>query len=182
MVSLGESIRIQAKAVLAQLLIERAWERSLESGADEAPWHWADTWPVAKLRFEQSGKAVIVLAGANGGSLPFGPSHIDGTAFPGEAGSSLIAGHRDTHFRLLKDINAGETILVQTRSGAWVSYIVESLDVVDSRQHPVWAVTHTRDELQLITCYPFDALAVGGPLRYIVTASRVTQTNGGNNL
>jgi sortase A len=42
-------------------------------------------------------------------------------------------------------------------------------DVVDSRvQHMVLDPAVSR--LTLVTCYPFDAVSAGGPLRYVITA------------
>ena len=37
------------------------------------------------------------------------------TADPGEKGNCVIAGHRDTHFRVLKDIRKGDDITIETR-------------------------------------------------------------------
>ena len=170
--SMGESLRIQGKAVLAQFLIERAWRRTLQTGVPVRPWHWADTWPVARLHFERSRKTLVVLDGANGGSLAFAPAHVRGTAYPGEPGTSVVIGHRDTHFHVLASMVPGDDIAAQSRDGRWTHYEVESMRVIDTRVHPVWSVSLARDELQLITCYPFGAIAPGGPLRYIVTARR----------
>lgn len=172
-VSIGEVVRIEAKAMLAQRLIERAWARSLETGELFTPWHWADTWPVARLSSERLPRDLYVLAGANGGSLAFGPGHIDATALPGAAGTSVVAGHRDTHFRFLERVEAGEWLDIQGRDGDWHRYQVAERRVVDTTQHPVWSVNPTRDEMHLITCYPFDAVAPGGPLRLVVIAERV---------
>lgn len=171
-VSIGEALHIQGKAMLAQLLIERAWQKTLADSKPVRPWHWADTWPVARLRFERDDESLMVLAGASGASLPFGPAHVYGTSYPGEAGTSVIAGHRDTHFRILADTKIGDVIAVQSRDGAWTQYAVDSLDVIDTREHPVWTVPLARDELQLITCYPFNTAAPGGPMRLVVTAQR----------
>lgn len=174
-VSTGEALHIQGKAMLAQLLIERAWRETLAGTRPVRPWHWADTWPVAKLRFERAGKSLIVLDGANGAALPFGPAHVMGTSYPGEAGTAVIAGHRDTHFRVLADTGVGDVIAAQTRDGRWTRYRVDSLEVIDTREHPAMAVSLARDELQLITCYPFDTVSPGGPLRLLVTASRIPE-------
>lgn len=164
---------IQGKAVLAQWLIARAWQQTLATGKPVPPWRWADTWPVARLRFDRGGTNLFVLEGANGGALAFGPGHMVNTAMPGEPGTSVVAGHRDTHFRVLSTLAAGDRFSVQTRDGKWQHYKVDSFDIVDTRQHPVWAISPARDEIQLVTCYPFDAIVPGGPLRYIVTAVRI---------
>src|SRR5665648_222137 len=95
---IGKGATIYAKAILAQILLERAFERSLAAGEPVKPWSWADTWPVARIEVPRIGASAIVLKGGSGQALAFGPGLLDGTPAPGEAGSSVIAAHRDTHF------------------------------------------------------------------------------------
>ena len=40
---LGDGLYIQTKAVAAQVLLERAWERSMRTGEPAKAWSWADT-------------------------------------------------------------------------------------------------------------------------------------------
>jgi sortase A len=47
---------------------------------------------------------------------------------------------------------------------------VQALRVVDSDQESLSVDTSTDKKLLLVTCYPFDAILAGGPLRYVVTA------------
>ena len=169
-VAFVESAQIRAKAMIAQRLIERAWERSLEGEGDMRPWHWADTWPIARLQSPGLTRDLFVLAGANGGSLAFGPGHFSHTALPGEPGASVIAGHRDTHFQFMQSLKPGDEIRLQSRTGKWHMYRVRELLVVDTSKSAVWSTPTDRDELHLITCYPFDANAPGGPLRFVAIA------------
>ena len=67
------------KAQLAQLLIERAWQRALAGEPAPKPWPWADTWPVARLDAPAQGVSLFVLAGSSGRTLAFGPGHEQGT-------------------------------------------------------------------------------------------------------
>ena len=165
----GQGAWIHAKAWLAQALIERAWSRTLAGEAMAKPWPWADTWPVARLRAPRLGVARDVLAGANGRSIAFGPGHLFGTPLPGQAGNSVVAAHRDTHFRFLRQLAAGDEFVVQMADGRRRRYRVAQSAVVDKRDlDPVRQGDGTR--LTLVTCYPFDALRAGGPLRYVVTA------------
>ncbi len=169
----GQGVYIFAKAILAQWLIADAWRQSLETGTLVKPWPWADTWPVARLRLPR-GDDLFVLAGAAGNSLAFGPGHESASALPGQPGVSVIGGHRDTHFRALKDLQLQESITVQSLDSQWHPYRIEKLAVVDSRNTtlniPQEAAADHR-QLLLITCYPFNALQPGGPLRYVVSAT-----------
>jgi sortase A len=164
---------IHAKAWLAQGLIDPAGARVQAGEAHARPWPWADTWPVARLELPSLDAALTVLAGGSGRTMAFGPGHVDGSALPGEAGISLIAGHRDTHFRLLEALRVGDDIGIEDSSGLHHSFRVTSFQVVDSRRVRIDPHGDT-PRLALSTCYPFDALTTGGPLRYVVFADAVT--------
>ena len=166
---LGHGLWIQAKAELAQHLLQRAWRRTLAGASAVKPWPWADTWPVARLQLPAHGVDLIVLDGVSGRTLAFGPGHMPGTPLPGRAGVAIIAGHRDTHFRFLRHVQAGDAIVVEAPGRPPARFRVRERVVVDART-AVLARADDARELVLVTCYPFDALRPGGPLRYIVLA------------
>ena len=164
----AQGVYIHAKANLAQVLLQRAWQSSLASGEDTRPWPWADTWPVARLRAPTHHIDQIVLAGASGNVLAFAPGLVQESAAPGERGHSLISAHRDTHFRFLKDLQSGDALYLTKRHGREHRYRVTTTRIVDTR---VTGETFFEgDGLTLVTCYPFDAVVPGGPLRYLVHA------------
>ena len=166
---LGQGAYIPAKAWFAQELMQRAWLRSTDDSDHQAPWPWADTWPVARLAAKSGKVDLIVLAGGSGRTLAFGPGHLSASALPGERGNSVIAGHRDTHFNFLRDVKLGEPLYVENIGGSKYVYEVIGIDVVDSRRGSLLLDTDAAI-LSLVTCYPFDQREAGGPLRYVVTA------------
>lgn len=164
---------IHLKAELAQHLLARAWER-VQQGAEEAPpWPWADTTPLAELAVERLGRELLVLGGASARTLAFGPAHVAGSALPGELGNTVLTGHRDTHFAFLRLLRPGDRVDITDRFGRRSSYRVATLEVVDVEDLELSREAHRR-ELTLVTCYPFDAVAPGGPLRYVVRAMETT--------
>lgn len=165
----GQGAYIPAKAWLAQELMQRAWVRTGAGEERATPWPWADTWPVARLTAKQRDVDLIVLAGGSGRTLAFGPGHLSASAMPGQTGNTIIAGHRDTHFQFLKKVEVGELLGMETTRGQRHLYKVVGVDIVDSRKGSLVLDTDTA-MLSLVTCYPFDALEAGGPLRYVVTA------------
>ena len=166
---LGQSAWIEAKAWLAQLLIAQAWEQSQQSGQPVRPWSWADTWPVARLSVPRLGVERMVLAGVSGRTLAFGPGWAGQSARPGSNGRTLLAGHRDTHFRFLSDLHPGDAILMQSREGGIRRYRVSLIEVID--EDAGWLMQRQgADELLLVTCYPFDSPVPGGRERYLVQA------------
>jgi len=172
----ASGIWIHAKAELAQVLLERAWEKTLAGDAQARPWPWADTWPVARLHIPSRDIDVIVLQGDSGRSLAFAPGMAAGSAAPGQPGTTLISAHRDTHFKNIADIQPGEQIELETPSGNW-RYRVLYTDVVDAR-HSGISGDPLHDELVLVTCYPFTALVHGGPFRLVIRTEPVNKNTG----
>ena len=168
---LGAAGWIHAKAWLAQDLLERAWVTTLAADPQTAirPWPWADTYPLARLQAPGLDIDQVVLAGASGRSLAFGPGHLDGTAAPGTEGHSVVVGHRDTHFAFLRDLAPGDPLRLQGPDGLWRDYRIETAEVIDARAARL-APDDGRAALTLVTCYPFDTVEPGGPLRYLVFA------------
>jgi sortase A len=166
---LGAGLYIHAKAWLAQQLIASAWASTLAGEREVRPWPWADTWPVARLRIPDADVDLYVLADASGRTLAFGPGYWNGSAAPGAVGNTIIAAHRDTHFRFLEHAMRGQEILLQTMDGREHRYRLTETRVLDSR-HDRILIEAERPTLTLLTCYPFDAVLPGGPLRYVAIA------------
>lgn len=168
---LGQAGYLQAKALLAQVLLENAWQRSDAGRTPAKPWPWADTRPVARLQVAALDVDLIVLAGDSGRTLAFGPAWNEASALPGHAGASIVSGHRDTHFAFLRDLQIGEPVEIE-RAGLRLHYRVRATRVVDARTTRLAAGIDGDERLLLVTCYPFDAWVAGGPLRYVVEAER----------
>ncbi len=178
---LGSAGWLWAKAEVAQFLLASAWRRTLAGEPNARPWSWADTWPVARLEAPGRGLNLYVLAGGTGRTLAFGPGHLDGTPLPGAPGRSVIAAHRDSHFRFLKDLSPGERLRVQTAEGTWRDFVALESVVIDTRTEKLRLAATGESELVLVTCFPFDAPFAGGPLRYVLRAvsAEATERSGG---
>lgn len=163
---------IPLKAELAQLLLRRAWVETVAGGDGIKPWPWADTWPVARLRAPRHGVDLFVLSGATGRTLAFGPGHVDGTARPGRPGNCVLSGHRDTHFRFLEHLDPGDDLELVPPDSRPRHFRVTGRHVVYDSDVSVLEDTDVAT-LTLITCYPFDAIVPGGPLRFVVQAEEV---------
>lgn len=168
---------IKVKAAFAQHLLQRAWQQRQAGEPAPRPWPWADMWPVARLRFASTGTELIVLSDASGRSLAFGPG-LAGGVLPGQPGNAVLAGHRDTHFTVLRELALDDRFEVELPDGALIEYAVSDITVVDSRDT---ALNPDPGEplITLVTCYPFDSPGAGGPLRYVVVARRIETVSGG---
>lgn len=156
-----------AKAQIAQQLLENAWQESLNGKNEVRPWPWADHWPVARLRWTKGDIDMLVLFGAQGASLAFAP----GMSEAGNGGK-LISAHRDTHFQFLQYLRAGDFIELQQNDGQWSKWNVEVSEIHNINQHQLWV---GEAELVLISCYPFDKIEAGGPLRYVLRLSKAVE-------
>ena len=160
---------IPIKAELAQLLIHRAWDESVETGEQVKPWGWADMHPVLRLQSTQHDQDLIVLSGDTGNVLAFGPGLSNDTPYIARPSSMMISGHRDTHFDFLEYIEFGDEIIITTIDNTRQAFRVSNIEVIDTVNQDI-TLTDNLIELKLVTCFPFNAVTAGGSLRYVVTA------------
>lgn len=116
----------------------------------------------------------IVVQGDSHTILRRAVGHIPETALPGAPGNVVLAGHRDTFFRPLRNIRVGDAITLKTSDGAF-QYFVESTEVVPASAVEVLNATVGRT-LTLITCYPFDYIGPA-PNRYVVRAREIVSSS-----
>lgn len=123
---------------------------------------------VGRIRVPRLKLSAIVREGVDSRTLRRAVGHVPGTALPGEPGNAALAGHRDTFFRALEDVRAGDRILVETPSGPF-EYVVRDTRVVEPTDVSVLDPTPERT-LTLVTCYPFQFIGTA-PQRFIVRAT-----------
>ena len=122
---------------------------------------------VAKLSIPRLDTALYVVEGTSDRDLKRGPGHLTGSVLPGEDGNCVIAGHRDTHFRVLQNIRDGDEITLE-RDGHVYRYRVDGMEVV-TPDNTASLQPADKAVLNLITCYPFHYLG-SAPKRFIVHA------------
>jgi sortase A len=167
----GQGGYIHAKALLAQILLERAFTETMATGHETKPWSWADTRPVARIEVKRIEANTIVLAGSSGQALAFGPGHVENTPDAGERGVAVYSAHRDTHFRFLKNVAIGDEIDVTRSDGRKFRYRADGSSVVRFDASGIDPLSDGY-ELVLSTCWPFDALTPG-PDRYLLHATLI---------
>jgi sortase A len=170
-IMLGKASWITMKAEVAQVLLDRAFTQSVASGQPVKAWNWADTWPVAELRIRTLNARAIVLNGASGEALAFGPAWLAETAKPGERGTSVISAHRDTHFDFLQHAKIGDTISITRTDALTFTYRITRTRIADATNSGITRNTPGHN-LVLSTCWPFNGLTQGRE-RYIVEAVMV---------
>jgi sortase A len=125
--------------------------------------------PIGVLSIPRVELSAAVLHGSDPATLRRGPGHLENSAYPGDAGNVVIAGHRDSFFWSLRNVQVNDDVFLDTPRQRF-HYRVTSLEVVVPRDVSVLAHTD-RETLTLITCYPFWVLG-SAPDRFVVRAVR----------
>ena len=116
------------------------------------------------------GKKEIPMAiGVDEATLADGPGWMPDSALPGQAGMSVILGHRNRkHLRPLQDVEIGDSLCFRYPDGREYTYTVSEIvkyeDTADWRLPALGGNT-----LVLVTCYPF-RYSGNAPGTYVVTA------------
>jgi len=127
---------------------------------------------IGEIHIPRIGLTAIVAEGESPAVLRRAVGHLADTALPWGSGNVVLAGHRDTVFRPLKGIHAGDAITLRTQYGD-VEYRVEWTAVVPPTEVGVLRSTG-RSTLTLITCFPFSYLGPA-PERFVVRAREVSR-------
>jgi sortase A len=128
------------------------------------------------LRIPKIDLDVPVFNGTDALTLNHAVGRIGGTALPGGPGNIGVAGHRDTFFRGLKDVQKGDLIELRTKKGTDI-YLVDEIRIVSPEDTSVLR-PRGRPTLTLVTCYPFFFVG-SAPKRYIVMASLAREIGSG---
>ena len=125
-----------------------------------------------RIEIARIGLDAAIREGIDAHTLNIAVGHVPGTAKPGDRGNVVLTGHRDSFFRALRKVRAGDTVRVLWDEGP-ILYLVESTSIVNRDAIEVMHPTsdHT---LTLITCYPFNFVG-NAPKRFIVHADRVAE-------
>jgi sortase A len=123
---------------------------------------------VGRIEIPRLGVSAVIRAGSDARTLRLAVGYIPGTALPGDRGNFGLAGHRDTFFRKLRDINPDDEIRIVTTDGMF-RYYVQRTSIVMPQDVSVLDPT-TYPALTLVTCYPFNYIG-SAPKRFIVRAA-----------
>ena len=130
--------------------------------------------PIGVLEIPRLRVCEPVVEGDGRAELDLGVGHLPDTPMPGEPGNTALAGHRDTVFRPLARIRAGDVITMNTSTGRYEYTVRETrivapddLSVLQEEAHP---------SLTLITCYPFRFIGPA-PKRFVVRAERTASSS-----
>lgn len=126
----------------------------------------------AILKIPQLEATVPVFAGTSEPAMTLGAGHLQDTTTLKGDGNIALSSHRDGAFRILKDVQRGDSITLTTDVGVR-TFVVNRLFIVQPTETRVLAPT-LKTTLTLITCHPFYYVGKA-PNRYIVQAELVDE-------
>ncbi len=123
--------------------------------------------PLGVLRIPRIGLEAVFFEGVDEETFLSGPGHLPWTALPGSAGSSVLAAHRDMHFRDIKDLERGDSV-VMNLADRTIRYRVTGRAIADPTD--AWVTKPQSDPvLRLVTCWPPTFIGPA-PERLVVSA------------
>lgn len=171
-----------AQARIRQELLERrlaelqaAAEDGAADGTSVAPVLPSSADPIGRIEIPGRDVSSPILSGIDKAALDVAVGQVPGTAGFRDRGNVVLAGHRDTHFRGLRDIAVGDRITIETTEGQ-LAYEVVWTKVTTPQDVEVMDPTGD-DVLTLVTCFPFYYIG-SAPNRFVVRASRVVTDTG----
>jgi sortase A len=162
---------VLSSAAITQARLQRELEQANAAGPHKVAGPAAPGL-VGRLEIRRLGISDAVLEGVDAQTMRVAVGHVPGTAKPGQPGNVVMAAHRDTFFRPLRKIKANDEIRFDTGVRT-LRYRVVSTEIVDPKDVAVLR-SHHKDELTLITCYPFYYVG-SAPKRFIVHAVPITE-------
>ena len=122
---------------------------------------------MGRLEIVTIGLSVPIVDNYDAPTLVRGVGHVPGSAMPGGLGNLVLAGHRDTFFRPLRNVRTGMKVEVITSVGRY-GYMIDRTEIVAPDKVDVLDIG-LQPEMTLITCYPFEYVGAA-PKRFIVHA------------
>lgn len=116
---------------------------------------------------------IPVFHGDSEEQLLKGAGHYNGSRFPGEGSNVVLAGHRNSVFKGLKNVSKGDTIILNTNYGKYV-YKISEIKITKGNDNSI-VQPMSSEKLTLYTCYPFDYIG-NAPNRYVVISDLIQGT------
>ena len=127
----------------------------------------------ADLIIDKASINVPVFHGDSEEQLLKGAGHFNGSRFPGEGSNVVLAGHRNSVFKGLKNVSKGDTIVLNTTYGKYV-YKISEIKITKGNDDSIVQPLDS-EKLTLYTCYPFNYIG-NAPNRYVVISDLVQGT------
>ena len=125
---------------------------------------------MGEVKVQRLGLDAVFVQGDSPKILRHAVGHMAATPMPGEPGNVVLTAHRDSFFRPLRNIQAGDRIEIHTLESEF-AYQVDWTEVVSPSDIEVLR-SSSENTLTLVTCFPFYYVGPA-PKRFIVRAHQI---------
>jgi sortase A len=176
LISIGSFNYLKSAYYLSSLFIEQDYKPTVQKKASEAEANKKITFPsfgdkFGEIIIDKASINVPVFHGDREEQLLKGVGHYNGSRFPGEGGNIVMAGHRNSVFKGLKDVAKGDIITLNTTYGKY-EYKISEIKIIKGNDNSIVQPLDS-EKLTLYTCYPFNYVG-NAPNRYVVIADLVS--------
>ncbi len=112
-----------------------------------------------EIRIESADITAPLYYGDSDELLKKGVCQYIGSMYIGSGTTVLISGHNNTYLHSLGIVKVGDIIEIDTNYGSYV-YEVDSVSIEKASDSSWYDLEATHENLELYTCYPFDALGL----------------------
>jgi sortase A len=126
----------------------------------------------AMLSFDSIGTDLPLYFGDSKQILKKGAGQYIGSFIPGYNRPILIAGHNNTYFNTLKELQISDIVTITTNYGIY-KYKIYDTKVTDADDDSAYDLSLKKEQLILYTCYPFDIVGFTDQ-RYFVYAEKIS--------
>lgn len=133
---------------------------------------------MGRVKVPSIGVDVLLIEGESKKNLKLGAAHMLGTAYPGEIGNCIIAGHRNytfgSMFNRLGEVQLKDQISVEVRELEYI-YEVDNIEIITPEDLQVLEQPRDERRLTLLTCHPIHV----GNKRLLIKAKLVSSVTKG---
>ena len=155
----------KAKAVVVEAEEQKKTAEPEATDTEAVPVTFKEGETLGFLSIKSLDMELPLLEGITDKTLAKGVGHHPETAFPGQGDRIFIAGHNDTTFSKISELEPGDEVELYLADGSY-RYVMRSSEIVDDEDTRVLAATGT-ESLVISTCYPFYNIA-NSTERYLI--------------
>ncbi len=155
----------KAKAVVVEAEEQKKTAEPEATDTEAVPVTFKEGETLGFLSIKSLDMELPLLEGVTDKTLAKGVGHHPETAFPGQGDRIFIAGHNDTTFSKISELEPGDEVELYLADGSY-RYVMRSSEIVDDEDTRVLAATGT-ESLVISTCYPFYNIA-NSTERYLI--------------
>ena len=142
---------------VSEKIVQKASDKNEEKEEEEVSYSFKEDEVMGKIKVPSIGVDLLVIEGESKENLKLGATHMLGTAYPGEVGNCVIAGHRNytfgSMFNRLGEVKLNDQIHLEIGEYEYI-YEVDEIEVINPDNLDVLKQPMNEKRLTVLTCHP----------------------------